>query len=470
MKIKNLFYALAGLAAFGCAGNESDLPEVKYSEEPAVLKGKIECSPDSVEKLSLLYKDVFSSGSVTKDIEVDENGNFEVSVPVLYSQTVSLSAGEGKSGKFVMVPGETAEVVLTASEGEGLVYDFDGYLSDFNDDMAKYYMEYHPSKLYKEMLSGSLDTLKGKDVNAYKEYLKGIYDEGVQKVNSEEDVCEAFKKYASANYNVQYGIMLMTHKLILNIANDTTLEYELPETYYADYIAANPLAENSLLYSDFSGALDYYVNYFSKAMKTEFTYPQSYSQLAKVNKYLVSFEDYKPLTEEEVAAAKDSIPAFAALLEKKNAELIATIEANKSKGGYTVKVIDENLAGEDIFKALVADYKGKPVLVDFWATWCGPCRAAMKTIIPVKEELADKVAFIYVTGPSSPKGKWENMIPEIHGDHYYVTEAQWSALLDQFESKGIPTYVVVDKKGKVVNKHIGFPGVEVMKEELEGLK
>jgi thiol-disulfide isomerase/thioredoxin len=134
-----------------------------------------------------------------------------------------------------------------------------------------------------------------------------------------------------------------------------------------------------------------------------------------------------------------------------------------------VKNIDENLSGEDVFKALVADYKGKPVLVDFWATWCGPCRAAMKTILPVKEELADKVAFIYITGPSSPKAKWENMIPNIHGDHYYVTDTQWSALLDQFESNGIPTYVVVDKKGKVVNKYVGFPGVEVMKEALEGI-
>jgi thiol:disulfide interchange protein len=50
-----------------------------------------------------------------------------------------------------------------------------------------------------------------------------------------------------------------------------------------------------------------------------------------------------------------------------------------------------------------------------------------------------------------------------------VTDTQWSALLDQFESNGIPTYVVVDKKGKVVNKYVGFPGVEVMKEALEGI-
>jgi thiol-disulfide isomerase/thioredoxin len=131
-----------------------------------------------------------------------------------------------------------------------------------------------------------------------------------------------------------------------------------------------------------------------------------------------------------------------------------------------IKSISADLKGEDIFKALVAPYKGKQVLVDFWATWCGPCRAAMKTIQPVKEELMGKVAFIYITGPSSPKGTWNNMIQDIHGEHYYVTEEQWNSLLNQFESQGIPTYVIVDKEGNVQNKYIGYPGNDTMKAEL----
>jgi hypothetical protein len=47
-----------------------------------------------------------------------------------------------------------------------------------------------------------------------------------------------------------------------------------------------------------------------------------------------------------------------------------------------------------------------------------------------------------------------------------VTEDQWNTLLDQFESEGIPTYVIVDKEGNVVNKYVGFPGVEIVSEEL----
>jgi thiol-disulfide isomerase/thioredoxin len=148
---------------------------------------------------------------------------------------------------------------------------------------------------------------------------------------------------------------------------------------------------------------------------------------------------------------------------------LASVEANVASElpeGVMVKSIDKAIAGEEVFKAIVADYKGKPVLVDFWATWCPPCRAAMKTIVPVKEAMADKVTFVYVTTTSSPEDTWNEMIKEIHGVHYYVTEDQWNTLLDQFESEGIPTYVIVDKEGNVVNKYVGFPGVEIVSEEL----
>jgi thiol-disulfide isomerase/thioredoxin len=145
----------------------------------------------------------------------------------------------------------------------------------------------------------------------------------------------------------------------------------------------------------------------------------------------------------------------------------ARIEANEKNNLFNIRTIPESLTGTDIFKAIVKDYKGKKVLVDFWATWCGPCRQAMQTILPVKEELWGKVAFVYVTGETSPKALWNKMAPDIHGDHYYVTAAQWDTLLKQFGVQGIPAYVVVGADNEVITKHIGYPGNDVIKEELK---
>lgn len=132
--------------------------------------------------------------------------------------------------------------------------------------------------------------------------------------------------------------------------------------------------------------------------------------------------------------------------------------------------LSDTLSGSNIFNQIVARYKGQPVLVDFWATWCGPCRMAMKTVQPLKKELWGKCAFVYVTSPTSPQAIWSKMVPDIHGDHFYVSEKQWATLMKQFQVQGIPAYVVVDSKGKVLQKHIGFPGEDVLREELTKAK
>lgn len=128
----------------------------------------------------------------------------------------------------------------------------------------------------------------------------------------------------------------------------------------------------------------------------------------------------------------------------------------------------DDVAPEDILQTILDNYKGKAVLIDMWATWCGPCRAGHKTMAPLKEELKGRnIKFVYITPPSSPPTTWLEMMKDIDGDHYYLTEEQNHYILNHFESEGIPTYAIYDTKGQQTYKSIGFPGNDVIRKELE---
>ena len=152
------------------------------------------------------------------------------------------------------------------------------------------------------------------------------------------------------------------------------------------------------------------------------------------------------LTDEELQAMRQWRNPF-------YAEMCEDIR-NRTKDAIATSSIDlgdmEEIAPEVLFQTLIAPHKGKVILVDFWNTWCGPCRDAIKAIEPYKTgELAnDDLVWMYIANETSPINTYSDMILDIKGLHYRVNKAQWNYLTDKiFDIDAIPSYVLVDKEG-----------------------
>ena len=186
--------------------------------------------------------------------------------------------------------------------------------------------------------------------------------------------------------------------------------------------------------------------------------------------YAQQLNDMKFFTEAEkqelLNVFKDK-PAYAETLIAQNDKLLALIAANR-ENKECVAHEPPNVSQEKMFDVILSKYQGKVVMVDFWATWCGPCMQAMKTIKPLKDEMKEKdIVWLYLTGETSPLNTWMLTYPTISGEHYRVSDTQWSYWYKTFGIQGIPTYMIYDRKGKHLSRHLGFPGVDIIRNDIE---
>jgi len=141
--------------------------------------------------------------------------------------------------------------------------------------------------------------------------------------------------------------------------------------------------------------------------------------------------------------------------------------ANKKNGGYFVNQTPK-VEADKILDNIISKHAGKVILVDFWATWCGPCLNGIAEIRPLKEEMKDlNVVFVYITDESSPLVTYQNLVPTIKGQHYRLKSDEWRYLADKFKITGIPHQVLINKEGKVVNPALGFMTKGEIKKLLE---
>lgn len=104
----------------------------------------------------------------------------------------------------------------------------------------------------------------------------------------------------------------------------------------------------------------------------------------------------------------------------------------------------------------LSDLRGKYVLIDFWASWCGPCRQENPNVVEAYNKYKDEGFTVLGVSLDEDKGAWEKAIENDDLHWYHVSDLKgWkNAVAQQYGIKAIPSNILIDPDGKILAKNL----------------
>jgi thiol-disulfide isomerase/thioredoxin len=125
-------------------------------------------------------------------------------------------------------------------------------------------------------------------------------------------------------------------------------------------------------------------------------------------------------------------------------------ETNAVKApNFTLKDVN----GNDVS---LSDFKGKVVILDFWATWCPPCRKGIPDLIELQNKYKNDLTVIGISLDQANTIKEVVPFYKSYGINYPVVYGNAEVVNKYGGIEAIPTSFIIDKEGYVVNKHVGL--------------
>jgi thiol-disulfide isomerase/thioredoxin len=236
---------------------------------------------------------------------------------------------------------------------------------------------------------------------------------------------------------------------------DDKLRYPAYYEYLDEYLVWYFLKHIPLIRENTSGGGGSYSNWlqaFDELSKRSFQPHTKQFLLARcideIAKHF-SAEEIEQYLKKYVAETNDSLQ-FRKIVEQYNLSADVNQLLLKDMQGNTTNL-----------QQLLDQYKGKVLYIDFWASWCVPCRSEMPPAVKLRKHFDGKdVIFVYLAWKDNEK-EWQKASRQERlsklPTNYFIQNATNSKFLDQINLHYIPRYIVFDKNGKLVEMNAPRP-------------
>ena len=424
------------------------------------------------------FNGLFRGGPYNIKPQPKDDGTYEFSISENLYLPVNASLRIGKqSYSLILVPNGKLRLII---DSKSVHYD---------GDYAALNQEFSTISMWTNLSNGTFtEDIYGMTPLKYKEYVNHKYASDLKNINKSH-TSKACKTYAKAILDMDYISTLNSVKFNLYMSNqikkDTISKndkIDIDSTSYFKEIKKMPIL-NSVSQRYYPYLIDFVNSWIYQYMKpdtllSDLDKARNFTSKLRSNNILDPTPSIS-LSDEDLLSLQTEISnePMRQLLLTRNEQIKQKLRANaeaakalreeaKNNGRFSIVDIDKDLPAEKIIEKLIAPYKGKVILIDFWNTWCTPCRNAMIQIKPLKEEMKD-VIYLYIANESSPIDKWNEMIPEIDGVHTRISSKQSNLLYKFYQFDAIPTYIIINKEGNKTYQKTAFPGIHILKKELE---
>lgn len=145
---------------------------------------------------------------------------------------------------------------------------------------------------------------------------------------------------------------------------------------------------------------------------------------------------------------------------------INTLSANTSDNKKAPDFALKTLEGKTV---KLSDYKGKIIIIDFWATWCPPCRKGIPDLIELQKAYSKDLVIVGISLDQERTLKDLKPFIENYGINYPVVLGNEKVVRDYGGVNAIPTSFVIDQKGFIIDSHVGLVPKSVYEDKIKML-